>query len=177
MPGSKHNHLLLELAWFKWNRMQRESTTLDCLAVTYLTAQLREYFRVNTFKNVFASFSDSKLFINMFFASLFVIWNNLQWVKLKIRQLTAGFQKRNSVWFNLTQWSHGLPSSLSWIILWLRFLIWVWILHLNSNILVLLDAVIVVYAVLANISVQILLVRNFFAWKLKPRKHGVPFKI
>lgn len=57
MPGSKHNLLLLELASFKRERMQRESTILDCLTATYLRAQLGEYFRVYTFFNAFASFS------------------------------------------------------------------------------------------------------------------------
>lgn len=66
MPGSKHNLLLLELATFKRKRMQRESTILDCLTVTYLRVQLGEYFRVNTFFNAFASLSISKLSIKMF---------------------------------------------------------------------------------------------------------------
>lgn len=54
---------------------------------------------------------------------------------------------------------------------------WISIIHLNFNILVVFDAIIMVYAVSANISVQILLVRKFMAWKLKPRKCRVPFKI
>lgn len=97
-------------------------------------------------------------------------------MKLKFRsicrQLIAGFQKRNSVSSNLTQRSHGMSSSLNWIILWFSFLRCISIIHLNFNILVLLDAIIIVYAVSANISVQILLVRKLMAWKCR-----VPFKI
>lgn len=66
MPGSKHNLLLLNLASLKREGMQRESTILDCLTVTYLRPQRGEYFRVNTFLSVFASFSVLKLSINMF---------------------------------------------------------------------------------------------------------------
>lgn len=92
------------------------------------------------------------------------------------RSLQA-FKKRNSVWSNLIQRSHGISSCLNWIILWFIFLMWISIIHLNFNILVVLDATIIVYAALANIYVQILLVRKFMAWKLKPRKCTVPFKI
>lgn len=162
--------------------MQRESTILDCLTVTYLRAQLGEYFRVNTFFNAFASFSIWKLSINMFlqvclsFRMIYSEWNSsldpftgslLQFFKKEIQ----------SVWSNLTQRSHGMPSCLNWIILWFSFLMWISIIHLNFNILVLLDAIIIVYAVSANISVQILLVRKFMVWKLKPRKCRIPFKI
>lgn len=160
--------------------MQRESTVLDFLTVTHLRVQLGEYFRVNIF-SMYLPLFHLEIVHKHVFAGLFVIQNDLHWVKLKFspihKKLIAAFQRRNSVWSNLTQRSQGVPSCLNWIILWFSFLMWISIIHLNFNILVVFDAIIMVYAVSANISVQILLVRKFTAWKLKPRKCRVPFKI